>query len=293
MAKRSTRQPAVGDVYAIPLEGGRFAACRVLKASPDSTALLVANVNWIGTSPPDIDDPVLRTVLRLTHHNWDGKACAVWVDGDPPRKFTFLGNVPLRRADKVPKESGTGAWGYLAYQPQAQWYWEHPDQVPPPPPPPEGRFILHRFNGDEVYRLASAKMSAHTSDGGVTLWFDAKSEREGAQRCEDTDEIGAAPNASVGVENESLAPDELVGRVFLMQGTKTDDEDSCMSLLYYCEHQPLRENRIEVVSQAGDCFRVRWTGVTQDVNYYDGSKPRTRVEIEGVFRFADIDEWRE
>jgi len=31
----------------------------------------------------------------------------------------------------------------------------------------------------------------------------------------------------------------------------------------------------------GHAFRVQWTGTTNDVNHYDGSKPTTRVEIEG------------
>jgi hypothetical protein len=46
-----------------------------------------------------------------------------------------------------------------------------------------------------------------------------------------------------------------------------------------------------VVSRAGDRFRVRWTAVTQDVNYYDGSKPQTQVEIEGEFLFKNIGKW--
>ena len=95
-----------------------------------------------------------------------------------------------------------------------------------------------------------------------------------------------------GITLPELDPEQLVGREFVFPGTKTDDEDSCRSLLYYCEHQPLRDNRIEVVSRNGDRFRVRWTAVTQDVNYYDGSKPQTRVEIEGEFLFRNIEKWR-
>jgi hypothetical protein len=97
-----------------------------------------------------------------------------------------------------------------------------------------------------------------------------------------------SPNAEVGIDLPELHPDKLVGRDFVMAGTQSDDEDSCMSLLYYCEHEPLRDNRIRVVSRAGDMFRLRWTAVTVDVNYYDGSKPPTRVEIEGEFLFKDI-----
>jgi hypothetical protein len=142
-----------------------------------------------------------------------------------------------------------------------------------------------------VYRFKSAVMFGIAADPGVTLWFEAKADREGAQWCEDTAAIGTSPNAEVGIDLPELNPDRLVGRELVLPGTKTDDEDSCRSLLYYCEHQPLRDNRIVVVSRAGDRFRVRWTAVTQDVNYYDGSKPLTKVEIEGEFLFKDIGKW--
>ena len=46
------------------------------------------------------------------------------------------------------------------------------------------------------------------------------------------------------------------------------------------------------VSRTEDRFWLRWTAVTQDVNYYDGSKPATRVEIEGEFLFVtDVKKW--
>src|SRR5262249_51924110 len=97
-----------------------------------------------------------------------------------------------------------------------------------------------------------------------------------------------APHAEVGIDLKKLAADELVGRTFVLRGTKSDDADSCTSRLYYCEHEPLRQNKITVVSRTGDRFWLRWTAVTKDVNYYDGSKPPTKVEIEGEFLFRDI-----
>lgn len=159
--------------------------------------------------------------------------------------------------------------------------------------PVGGRFVLHRFNGDEVYRLASADLwvsAPEGSEGPVTLWFEVAADSADARRCEDTESLGMAPTAEVGVELPGVEPpgadaDALVGREFVMPGVRSDDEDSCMSLLYYCEHQPLCDNRITVLSRDGDRFRLRWTAVTQDVNYYDGSKPPTRVEIEGDFLF--------
>jgi hypothetical protein len=156
---------------------------------------------------------------------------------------------------------------------------------------PQSRFVLHRFNGDEVYRFKSAVMWAYTTQTGVTLWFEVSADPEQAQRCEDTAEMGRSPDAEVGIDLLELNADDLVGREFLIPGTKTDDEDSCRSLLCYCEHEPLRQNRITVVSRDGDRFWLRWTAITQDVNYYDGSKPPTQVEIEGEFLFKDIGKW--
>ena len=155
----------------------------------------------------------------------------------------------------------------------------------------EGRFVLHRFNGDEVYRLASAMIRAYASAGGVTVWFEARADRDAIRRCEDTVELEMAPNAKVAVEVPELDADQLVGRTFVIPGTATDKEDSCKALLYYCGHEPLRSNSITIVSRSEDRFVVRWTAVTKDVNYYDGSKPATLVEIEDEFWFKDIEKW--
>lgn len=157
--------------------------------------------------------------------------------------------------------------------------------------PSESRFILHRFNGDEVYRFGSSFMWAYATATGVTLWFEVAADPEAVQRCADTAEMGMWPYAEVGINLPELDADRLVGWQFVVPDIQADDEDSCMSLLYYCEHEPLRDNNITIVSRTGDYFWLRWTAVTPDVNYYDGSKPPTRVEIEGAFLFKDIGEW--
>src|SRR5262249_44119402 len=158
--------------FAVPLEGGRFAVCRVLTVEEGTGMLLVANADWIGRQVPDIRSPALRSVLRLTHHNWGGRPSAVWVRDAPPEDFIPIGNIPPEpEPDPIPSHPippGTGGWVFFRIQPQAQWLWDHPADVSPPPPPPEGRFLLHRFNGDEVYRFESAVLWAHETEQGVT-----------------------------------------------------------------------------------------------------------------------------
>src|SRR5262249_19372980 len=56
------------------------------------------------------------------------------------------------------------------------------------PQPPENRFVLHRFNGDEVYRFKSAVMWAYRTETGVTLWFEVAADHDAIRRCEDTAE---------------------------------------------------------------------------------------------------------
>jgi len=279
-----------GDAFAVPLAGGQFAVCRVLEVNESTNSMLVANADWIGRRAPGAQDLATCSILRLTHHSWGGKPSAAWVRGVPSEDFIPIGNIPPLSGEEVINNPGTGAWSFFQIHPLAQWHWEHPESVPPLLGP-KGQFVLHRFNGDEVYCFKSAIMWAYPTESGVTLWFEVESDANNAKRCDDTADLKMSPTASVGIDLPELDAGVLVGREFSIPGTVTDDEDSAMSLLYYCEHEPLRQNRIAVISRIGDRFWLKWTAVTNDVNYYDGSKPPTQVEIEGEFLFQDIGKW--
>lgn len=285
--QRKTAPLTPGDTFAVPLDGGRYSACRVVRAHDDEKYLVVSS-EFIGKQAPQADDPSLKTTLRLTHGNWTGNACCAWVQGPPPHFFQLLGNLPLCRGDKKLKSEGIGDWAYFRIHPLLQWQADHPDEAPPPEPNPDGQFILHRFNGDEVYRLKSAVMFAGEFVDKVMLWLEVEADAKGAKRCKDTKSLGVCPQAETGIKLKALDASRLVRRQFLISG---DDDHECQSSIYYCEHEPLRNNRITILSRKGDRFRVRWTGETIDVNYYDGSKPPTQVEIEGDFRFKDYEHW--
>lgn len=49
--------------------------------------------------------------------------------------------------------------------------------------------------------------------------------------------------------------------------------------LYYGEHQPTLDNKMEILAVDGDRLKIRLTGITEDVNYYDGSKPKSTLQI--------------
>lgn len=143
---------------------------------------------------------------------------------------------------------------------------------------------IHRFNGTERFVIGSARCFTVESGDDLTLWFEIETVADSAQPCSDTVDYPATPSAELGISISDFNIDDFVGHEFDHAGTESDDEDSCMSLFYYYEHQPLRNNHVTVLSRLGDrTFRIRWTARTQDVNYYDGSKPDAQVEIECDF----------
>ena len=52
---------------------------------------------------------------------------------------------------------------------------------------------------------------------------------------------------------------------------------------YYLEHQPTRNNRMEILARDGNRLKIRVSGSTEDVNYYDGSKPENRLQLTAWF----------
>jgi hypothetical protein len=149
----------------------------------------------------------------------------------------------------------------------------------------DGYIWLHRFNGVEKYSIKGARMFLLGESGERTLWFEVEAERNGAIRNEDTKDYPAHPKMELGIDMEEL-PDELLGQQFCYEYEDWEEDDSCKSLIYYYSHQPLRSTQVTILSKQGERYSVRWTAVTQDVNYYDGSKEDTRIEVEAIFSWS-------
>jgi hypothetical protein len=154
-----------------------------------------------------------------------------------------------------------------------------------------GTFVLHRFNGDEIYRIKSARMLVCKGEDGIWLWFEVDTERPAIQTVPDTAELEMRPSAEVAVILPSLDATDLVGSHFSVPAGYDDQFGDYLAKIYYCEHEVLDNNEIDVLGRESNVFHVRWTATTMDVNYYDGSKPETRVEIDGDFVFDDVHEW--
>src|SRR5262245_62158049 len=109
-----------------------------------------------------------------------------------------------------------------------------------------GRFVLHRFNGDEEFRLQTATISARHDEAGVRLLFAADTNGVRIKSLPDTAELPASPNAEVTVVLKALDPYRLVGSHFSVPSAYDEEIDDHVATIYYVEHQDLNENEIEI-----------------------------------------------
>jgi hypothetical protein len=154
----------------------------------------------------------------------------------------------------------------------------------------EGRLILRRFNGIEVVRLQTAEMMAYRSDGHIFLSFEMRTENEADESSEDTAGWKNPRSAEVNVLLSELDPWSLAGKHFSVPEGWTEAWD-LLARLYYFAHEPINNNEIDILERQENRFHVRWTGTTRDINFYDGSKPETILEVEGWFIFPHMEKW--
>lgn len=101
---KQTDGPMEGDVYMMPLEGGLYGACRVIKKTtldpsfPDTPreGFIVVSTAWVGSEIPSISDPRLREHLRTTFWSSDGQSRidVGYVRDEPPSSFRRIGQIP-------------------------------------------------------------------------------------------------------------------------------------------------------------------------------------------------------
>jgi hypothetical protein len=147
---------------------------------------------------------------------------------------------------------------------------------------------LYRFNGIEIYDVESAIIE-HYRDGdglfAVTLRADASAIP--IQTLPDTASLNAQPFAEVTLHLPKIpALAFQVGRTFTLPKGYDEDTQEDRTNFYYCEHESMNENEVVILERDGLRVRARLTGTVTDVNYYDGSKPRTKVVVEADFTLS-------
>lgn len=145
------------------------------------------------------------------------------------------------------------------------------------------KLILKRFCGEEIYPVKNATWRILDGDGTwddpYSLWLEITC-GPGKNLSEDTKSLDAEPNLDISFYAVTLR-EEGIKAGFIMENQNEEDESD--ALMYYCAHQPMRKNQMEVLEREGDVLVIRLTGETTDVNYYDGSKPDNTIEITARF----------
>jgi hypothetical protein len=124
-----TRKPSLppeGAAFAVPLEDGRYSACRVILGPDhdrpdDQGSVLVATSAWIGDGIPEAKDPALRPILLKTRFREE--LSLHWMDEPPPKSFVPIGTIkPTAKERRLPCCSSC-VWEGLATDAILQWRW--------------------------------------------------------------------------------------------------------------------------------------------------------------------------
>ncbi len=113
---------AKGDCLAVLLQDGRHTAALVLdenNSNPECGMNLIASLDFLGTSPPEIDVFKRKEWLRLNHGSWNNRMDINWYlptqFRQESRRFSVVGKIKLGWF--IPKGDGSHAgWKSLGTQ---------------------------------------------------------------------------------------------------------------------------------------------------------------------------------
>ncbi|MFO0688255.1 MAG: DUF4240 domain-containing protein [Myxococcota bacterium] len=109
--QRSPDVIARGDTFVIRLENGLYGAVRVEDVCVQNGTTLVAIAPWYGERP-EINEPILREVLRQNRGFYRNEPALSWYEGGPSADFEYLGRIssPVFDASLDVKGRFSGAW---------------------------------------------------------------------------------------------------------------------------------------------------------------------------------------
>lgn len=153
-----------------------------------------------------------------------------------------------------------------------------------------GMLTLHRFNGDEIFSVSEATILYFCDEQGATVQFEVKTDAEPVKTLPDTKDLRGHVYGVWQLSLPSFNPGELVGKTLSIQQGYDEKSEEYLAIFYYVDHQPIDNNEIRILSRDEDLFRVQITGQVPDINYYDGSKPPTKVVIDASFTLSQSEE---
>jgi hypothetical protein len=142
--------------------------------------------------------------------------------------------------------------------------------------------VLERFCGRETYPVIEGTWSIfHDEELDMpTLCIQLRAGR-GIELHEDTKDLRAEPSWEINVVSKTLNATGLrPGVTFSVPKGYDEAQGGYVTNFYYWSHEQTDDNRVEIVAVEGSTLLVRLSGQSIDVNFYDGSKPPTRLSVE-------------
>jgi hypothetical protein len=147
----------------------------------------------------------------------------------------------------------------------------------------ENTLFLTRFCGVEQYPVESATCHIVKGDGteddpdmlSLEIHF-----KTGTVLHEDTAGLEAEPSWEINFYAVQFTVSSLKPGLCLEQPNAMEDMDGNF---YYVEHQPTINNQMKIIESDGERLKIHLNGATEDVNYYDGSKPKNTMELVAWF----------
>ena len=151
--------------------------------------------------------------------------------------------------------------------------------------PENSILILDRFNGIEGYpiELAEWNLYRNKESGLMNLWICLRAGKAIFQQ-EDTQYLNAQPNWELNLVDANISESSIkAGFNATIPECYDESKDGWITVMYFCDHQGTDRNSIEIVEVDGSRVRFRLRGDTTDVNYYNGSKPETKLSVDTWF----------
>ncbi len=151
-----------------------------------------------------------------------------------------------------------------------------------------GTFTLERFCGTEIFFVTEAILSYRVQEGGMAIILSADAEGPPVEYLPDTENLNGQPNAEWNWVVPFAGIDLLPGQTFQLPHDYDEMRQNYITNFYYVEHEGILDSQIEILAREDTKMRIRATGMVTDINYYDGSKPPTKIIVEAVFDLVEL-----
>ena len=144
---------------------------------------------------------------------------------------------------------------------------------------------MSRFNGIGKYALETAEWNVYEDSDRekVNLWLRVEC-GEAIEETEDTSFYAGSSHWEL-----NLVEDDL-GEEFLVPGFEAsipigydESRGGWVTNFYFSSHEGSDNNTIKIIKREGDRLLIRISGDIKDVNYYDGSKPKSVLILQTWF----------